>query len=245
MSKSQAHNGRYQCPQCGADIGLLLKRRLANCPFCGSRLHLDSPDNDRQWMLKPALMRSECHRILSAWLWENYQGSANGMEIEESVWVPWVKRELKRNGEAAGHKYLNLADDKHPYLSEVAIPPGEYLQYDQDGAAGFSLPRISDGDLEPADTVIYVPFYIAGFNYGGERRAAVIEASTGSMAGYLPERKSDLARKAGSLALAGLVFLLEALIIKPVLAKTIVLGLSFVILEVLISLAWEGWGWRK
>jgi len=190
-------------------------------------------------------MRSECHRILSAWLWENYQGTASGMEIEESVWVPWVKRELKRNGEPAGHKYLPLADNKHPYVSEVTIPPGEYLQYDQDGTAGFALPRISDGDLEPGDAVIYVPFYIAGFSYGGERRAAVIEASTGSMAGYLPERKSDMARKSGSLALAGLVFLLEALLIKPVLAKTIVLGLSFVILEVLISLAWEGWGWRK
>ncbi len=234
-----------QCPQCGADIRFSPKRRLSRCPFCGSRLHMEPREIETRWMLRPALMRSECHRILSAWLWENYQGTASDLDIGESLWVPWLRKEQRKNGEIVGHSYVLSGKPKHPYISELKIPPGEYVRFDNEVTAGFVLPEITNEKLEPGDAVIYVPFYIANFSYGGERKNAVIEASTGSMTGYHLDKRVKISRKWGSLALAGIIFLLEGILIKPILVKTIVLGLSFVILEIIISLIWEGWGWRK
>lgn len=245
MNKSQEHNGLHQCPQCGADISLSPKRRLGNCPFCGSRLHLEPGSLEISWILRPVLMRSECHRILSAWLWENYQGTASGLEINESLWVPWRRKEQRKNGDISGHNYEPAIKPKHPYISELKIPPGEYVRFDNETTAGFVLPEITNEKPEPGDAVIYVPFYIATFSYAGERRTAVIEASTGSMAGFLPDKRIRFSRKWVSLALAGLIFLIEGVLINPIITKTIVLGLSFVILEIIVSLVWEGWGWRK
>ncbi len=196
-------------------------------------------------MLRPALMRSECHRILSAWLWENYQGTASDLEISQSLWVPWLRKERRKNGQIAGHSYEMAANPTHPLIANVKIPPGEYVRFDSENPAGFVLPEITDESLDPEDAVIYVPFHVASFSYGGERKSAVIEASTGSMAGYQPDKRVKMSLQWGSLAIAGLIFLLEGVLIKPVIAKAIVLGLSFVILEIGISLLWEGWGWRK
>ncbi len=245
MNKSQEHNGQVQCPQCGADISLSPKRRLGHCPFCGSRLHLDPRAMETRWMLRPVLLRSECHRILSAWLWENYQGTASDLGIGESLWVPWLRREKRKNGDIIGHSYQPAIKPKQPYLCDVKLPPGEYVRFDSENTAGFALPHVPDEVAEPGDAVIYVPFYTASFSYGGERRNAAIEASTGSLAGYLPDRRVKMTLRWGSLALAGLIFLIEGMLIRPVMAKTIVLGLSFVVLEIAISLLWEGWGWRK
>jgi len=245
MNKSQEHNDLCQCPQCGADISLSPKRRLGSCPFCGSRLHMEPREVETRWMLRPALMRSECHRILSAWLWENYQGTASDLEINQSLWVPWLRKERRKSGQIAGHSYEMAAKPTHPHIASVKIPPGEYVRFDSEKTAGFVLPEVPDEKLGPGDAVIYVPFHVASFSYGGERKSAVIEASTGSMAGYQPDKRVKLSLQWGSLAIAGIIFLLEGVLIKPVIAKTIVLGLSFVILEIGISLLWEGWGWRK
>lgn len=245
MNKSQGHIDLCQCPQCGADISLSPKRRLGSCPFCGSRLHMEIGEVETRWMLRPALMRSECHRILSAWLWENYQGTASDLEISQSLWVPWLRKERRKDGQIAGHSYELAEKPANPYIARVKIPPGEYIRFDSEKTAGFVLPEIPDEKLGPGDAVIYVPFHVASFSYGGERKNAAIEASTGSMAGYRPDKRVKMSLQWGSLAIAGIIFLLEGVLIKPVIAKTVVLGLSFVILEIGISLLWEGWGWRK
>jgi DNA-directed RNA polymerase subunit RPC12/RpoP len=245
MGKSQGHNDRCQCPQCGADISLSPKRRLGNCPFCGSRLYMEPREVETRWMLRPVLMRSECHRILSAWLWENYQGTASGLEISQSLWVPWLRKERRKDGQFAGHSYELAEKPADPHIARVKIPPGEYVRFDSEKTAGFVLPEVPDEKPGPGGVIIYIPFHVASFSYGGERRSAAIEASTGSLAGYQPDKKAKISFQWGSLAIAGVIFLLEGMLIKPVIAKTIVLGLSFVILEIGISLLWEGWGWRK
>jgi hypothetical protein len=239
VSKSQEHIDTTQCPQCGADINLSPKRRLGNCPFCNSRLHLSGYKLQNKWMVKPVLMRSECHRILSAWLWENYQGTASSLEIEKSLWIPYSRK----NKSAREKDFQPLASFPEQVM-QISMPPGEYLAFDPEKTSGFILPEDDiNGDQE--NMTVYVPFHIAGFSYGGKRETAVIEASTGSMAGYLPDKRVKLSNKWMTLSVAGLVFLLEAILIKPVIAKTVILGLSFVILEIAITLIWEGWGWRK
>lgn len=161
------------------------------------------------------------------------------MEIERSLWIPY-----SRGNNGAGKNDFLPAGSSPEQVMQVPMPPGEYLTFDTERTAGFILPE-DDANSETGNMTVYVPFHIASFSYGGKRETAAIEASTGSMAGFLPDKRVKLSNKWMTLSAAGLVFLLEAVLIKPVIVKTIVLGLSFVIIEMIITMVWEGWGWRK
>ena len=243
MGKSQGDTNR-RCSQCGAELGYIpARRRLAACPFCGSRLYIASGSSVDRWLIRPALLRSDCHRLLSAWLWENYQGSASGLELGRGLWVPWLSRPGAAAGGKTGRRYSLAGGPDATYLEELGLPPGEYQPLAPGRAGGFEM--MEGPPPGPDEELVYVPCFTASFSYGGTRRLAVIEASTGRMAGYLPARRQRLWQKWGLLAGAGTLFLMEALLIPGLLARTIVLGLTFFVLEVVAGLVWEGWSWHK
>jgi hypothetical protein len=194
-------------------------------------------------MIRPALLRSECHRLLSAWLWENYQGAATSLEIGRGLWVPWLSRQGETVGRPAGRKLRLAGGQGVDHLEAIGLPPGEYQPFERERSGGFEL---SEGQ-EPGrdEDLIYVPCYTASFIYGGSRRTAVIEASTGRMAGFLPDNRERRLVKWSVLAGAGALFLLEAVFIRGLLAKTVALGLTFFVLEIAAGLVWEGRLWRR
>lgn len=232
------------CPQCGAGIALAPGRALRICPFCESTLSVTQDTDVREWLIRPVLTRTDCYRLLSAWLWETYRGAAACPEITGQQWVTW-RHAPERNGNGSGAWRAELTDpERYPELRGMKLPCGEHQPFSDDAALGFDLaarPELSDDESRN----IFLPVYIAHFKAGQASERAVIEAATGMVRGTLPALRGLSLRRWVSFGIAALVLLLEAFLIRNLTVRLIATGLTFAAAEVALSLVWEGLLWRR
>ncbi|HTY08871.1 MAG TPA: hypothetical protein VMF29_06880 [Candidatus Edwardsbacteria bacterium] len=238
-----AHAGlSVTCPQCGAGIAYDQGRAVRVCPFCGSAMAVPAEPVTR-WLIRPALSRSDCSRLLSAWLWENYHGAARGPEIVAQEWIAWRYDPRASDGTGMVPRPCLADPSRYPELHDLRMPAGEQIPFSADEARSFELPP------QPAsaagEQAIYLPAYIASFTVGQQRERAVIEAASGKVRGYLQRDGAARLRRWAAFAVAALVLAAEAFAIRDIAARLIVTGLSYAGLEIALGLVWEGLLWRK
>ena len=232
------------CPQCGAGIALAPGRALRVCPFCESTLSITHDTAVREWLIRPVLSRSECFRLLSAWLWETYRGGAVCPEITGQQWIAW-RHGPAQNRDGTRNWHAQLSDpEPYPELRGMKLPCGEHQPFAVDAASGFDLGERQEPAGDEAH-VVYLPAYIASFQIGHSTARAIIEAATGKIRGTLPAQRDQSLRRWISFGIATLALLLEAFLIRDLSARLIVLGFTFAAAEVGLGLVWEGLLWRK
>jgi hypothetical protein len=244
------------CPQCGAGIAYDQGRTVCICPFCDSAIAVQLQQPVTRWLIRPVLSRSDCFRLLSAWLWENYHGAASCPEIVAQEWVAWTyTMDEDHNNQP---QRARLADPgNYPELHDINLPVGEHLPFSDEAAQGFILPASPVQPASPAQPAtsreqqnvaartIYMPAYIASFKLGQQRVRAVIEAATGKVRGHIQTRQAARLRRWIAFGIAALVLAIEAFAIPNIVARLIVLGITYAGLEVALGLVWEGLLWRK
>ncbi len=234
------------CPQCGADIAYDQGRTVRVCPFCGSAI-VQAEQPVTRWLIRPVLSRSDCCRLLSAWLWENYHGAASGPEIVSQEWIAWQYPVENPENPMANH--ISLADpEKYPELHDLKLPPGEQIPFSDEAAKSFALPASQEQsgmDGRQETQTIYLPAYVASFKLGQQSERAVIEAATGKVRGYIQKERDAWQRRWTAFGIAALVLAIEAFAIPNILARLIVLGISYAGLEIALGLVWEGLLWRR
>ncbi|MDI6740656.1 MAG: hypothetical protein QME74_09885 [Candidatus Edwardsbacteria bacterium] len=232
------------CPQCGAGIALVPGRSLNTCPFCGAKLSVHTDQPAREWLIRPALSRTECFRLLSAWLWENFRGAAASPMIVGQQWIPW-RYAPEESKKGTGAYESGLCDPgKYPELHGLRMPCGEHLPFSEDAARGFDLGPRPEQERDDA-RIIHLPAYIASFRIGQTAERAVIEAATGTVRGGLPKAGDTSLRRWISFGIAALLLFLEAFLIGNLAARLIVLGVTYASAEIALGLIWEGLLWRR
>jgi hypothetical protein len=232
------------CPQCGAGITSAPGRALRICPFCESTLSVTQDQPVREWLIRPVLSRTECYRLLSAWLWETYRGAASCPEFTGQQWIAW--RHAPARGKSGTMSWrAELSDPgRYPELRGMKLPYGEHRPLSDDAASGFDLgerQELADDESH----VVYLPVYVARFRIGQGSERAIIESANGTVRGALPARLDISLRRWTSFGIAALVLLLEAFLIRNLTARLVVTGLTFAAAEVALGLVWEGLLWRR
>ena len=214
-----------KCTQCGAGVEISEESGFIVCPYCDSRLYIESDRTVRHFYLKPEVKPGEVAGVISRELFkQELKGEVSVVSVEP-VFIPFWLIHLKQ-----GEMRFPAAELANPELKDCAIPAGKLLPYEPEleRKCKVEMPALSLEDLkqkpamkETADSIeradlIHLPFYRVAYQYGGESFQAMVDAGQGKFyAERLPRGLSHEKDRyfLGLFAVLSLVFLLEAFFI--------------------------------
>lgn len=190
-----------KCSQCGASVGLSSESGFLNCPYCDSRLYVETDHSVQHYYLKPALQPEQIAGVISKELLKLELTQPTSIIESELVYVPFWLIKLKDQTLSFPASELELAE-----LRNFTIPVGAMVPYEPEleQSARVEMPELGFEDLwrnpkmeKLRDEVlkselVHIPFYRVVYTYQGLSYSALIDAGAGTMyADNLPASASQ------------------------------------------------------
>jgi len=214
-----------KCTQCGAGVEISEDSGFISCPYCDSRLYIESDRTVRHFYLKPEVKPNEIASIISKELFSRELKAEVAVVSADPVFIPFWLVRLKQ-----GEMRFPAAELANPELQNCAIPAGKLVPYEPELEKKYKveMPSLSLDELKkkPAlekavnhierTDLIHLPFYRVSYNYGNETFQAMVDAGEGKL--YAEKLPRGLSREKdryflGLFAVLSLGFLLEAFFI--------------------------------
>jgi len=227
-----------KCSQCGAAIEISPESGFITCPYCDSRLYLETGRTITHSYLQPRLKPEQVPGALVNDLAELELNRPVQVVETKLKYVPFWVIQLKNGRLRFPASQLELAE-----LQEFSLPAGALLPYDPgiEQQAEVELPeagldkimqqpnivKIKD-EIVKAD-LVHVPFYQVAYQYAEQRYHAMVEAGGGKLfADKLPE---SLGREKDRyflilFGILSLVFLVESFLVRGLGMLLLVCGLT-------------------
>ncbi len=215
-----------KCSQCGAAIAISPESGFITCPYCDSRLYLETGQTVAHSYLKPALKPEQVPGALVNGLAELELNRPVSLTESELVFVPFWEIKLKDGRLRFPASQLELAE-----LGDFSIPAGAMVPYDAEieQKAKVEMPEVGldkimhqpgivkiKDSIEKAD-LVHVPFYKVVYKYGDESYSAMVDAGAGKL--YADKLPVSLGREKDRyflirFGILSAVFLLEAFFVR-------------------------------
>jgi DNA-directed RNA polymerase subunit RPC12/RpoP len=179
-----------KCTQCGAAVEISEEGGFLVCPYCDSRLYVESDQTVRHFYLKPEIKSEELAPIISKELFQReLKGPVSIVEHKVGFIPFWLVR-LKE-----GALRFPAAELSNSELQDFKIPVGKLVPYDPEVGSSFriEMPQLSLDDLKKKPVVeqvvdkiagtdlIHVPFYRVTYKYGNDDFKAMVDAGEGRL----------------------------------------------------------------
>jgi len=214
-----------KCSQCGAGIEISSESGFISCPYCDSRLYVETDRTIQHFYLKPGLKPEQIPGIISRELSKLELTESASVIESKLIYVPFWLIKLKDQTLRFPAGKLELAELKNfsfpvgalaPFEPELALSGEvEIPELDLDQLMNHpKLEKLKDEVLN--SELVHIPFFRVDYTYQGQRYTAMIDAGAGKLyADKLPvsagrEKDRYFLIRFGILSL---VFLLEAFLI--------------------------------
>jgi hypothetical protein len=179
-----------KCTQCGAGVEINEEGGFLTCPFCDSRLYVESDQTVRHFYLKPEIKSEELGPIIARELFQRELKGDVAVIEHKAGFIPfWLVRLKERQLQFPAAELSNAE------LQDFKIPVGKLVPYDEEVGAKFNIemPQLSLDDLKKRPAVeqlekqiegtdlIHVPFYRVKYKYGNGEFRAMMDAGQGNL----------------------------------------------------------------
>jgi len=214
-----------KCSQCGAGVEISEESGFIGCPYCDSRLYIETAQTVQHSYLKPGIKPEQVAAIISQELSKLELTQPVSVIQSELVFIPFWLIKLKTGLLRFPASELEISE-----LRNFSIPVGAVIPYDPEieGKAKVEMPELSLDNILASpklekqkdeivkSELVHIPFYQANYKYLDQGFSAMVDAGAGKLyADSLPisaSRQKD--RYFLTLfAILSLLFLLEAFLI--------------------------------
>jgi len=179
-----------KCTQCGAAVEISEEGGFLTCPYCDSRLYVESDQTVRHFYLKPEIKSEELAPIISKALFEReLKGPVKIVENKIGFIPFWLIRLTE------GALRFPAAELSNSELQDFKIPVGKLIPYDPEVGSSYhiEMPELSLDDLKKKPVMeqvankiegtdlIHVPFYRVFYKYGENVFHAMVDAGEGKL----------------------------------------------------------------
>lgn len=179
-----------KCTQCGGGVGISEESGFIICPYCDSRLYVESEQTVRHLYLKPEVRPEQLSGIIGKELFKlELKGPVSVVSVAP-VFLPFWLIHLKDDTLKVPAAELTNAE-----LQKFAVPVGKLLPYDSGIEARHKvvMPELSldqvlkrplmekaKGMIERSD-LIHIPFYRVAYKYDDGSYQAMVDAGEGRL----------------------------------------------------------------
>ena len=240
-----------KCTQCGAAVEINEEGGFLTCPYCDSRLYVESDQTVRHFYLKPEIKSEELAPIISKELFERELKGPVSVVESKIVFIPFWLIRLKE-----GALRFPAAELSNSELQDFKIPVGKLVPYDPEVGSSYNIemPQLSLDDLKKKPVMeqvankiegtdlIHIPFYRVLYKYGADVFHAMVDAGEGKL--YAEKLPRGLSKEKDRFFLVlffalSVIFMIEAFLVpgfwRTVLAFTITGAISWYYIRALLG----------
>lgn len=177
-----------KCTQCGAGVEISEEGGFLTCPYCDSRLYVESDQTVRHFYLKPEIRADELASIIGKELFKRELKRPVSIIENKTAFIPFWLIRLKE-----GALRFPAAELANAELQDFKIPVGKLIPYDSEVGSNYKIemPELSLDDLKKkpvmekaADKIercdlIHVPFHKVSYKYESGSFQAMVDAGEG------------------------------------------------------------------
>ncbi len=214
-----------KCSQCGAGLEVSEESGFIGCPYCDSRLYIETAQSVQHSYLKPGINPEQVAGVIAEELSKRELTQPVSVIQSELVFVPFWLIKLKNGLLRFPASELEIAE-----LRDFSIPVGAVIPYDPEieGKAKVEMPELSLDDILAGpklekrkdeivkSELVHIPFYKTDYKYLDQVFSAMVDAGAGKLyADSLPVSASPQKDRyfLTLFAILSLIFLLEAYLI--------------------------------
>jgi len=215
-----------KCTQCGAGVEIKEDSGFLACPYCDSRLYLESDRTVRHFFLQPEIRPEQVSGAVSRELFTRELKGPVQVGAAEPFFIPFWLLRMKD-----GALRFPAAELENLELQKFAIPAGKLVPYDSSAESQYRIetPDLSLDQLmqKPAleeakdrierSDLIHVPFYKVAYSYQGASYQAMVDAVEGGV--YAEQMPAGISGEKDAyfmtlFVILSLVFVAEAFILR-------------------------------